>query len=166
MALNEDEVIGRPTGAATIHVERGPVTRFAEAVTDRNPVYRDLSAAREAGFDGIPAPPTFTFSAAAHWGVFPEDQPPDPTDGKGNPMRELMGRLMADGGMVLHGEQEFIYHKPVEVGQTLHQEGKIVDLYSKEAKGKTMTFLVMETVFKDDAGDPVVTERFNLIHRK
>jgi hydroxyacyl-ACP dehydratase HTD2-like protein with hotdog domain len=81
-------------------------------------------------------------------------------------MRELMGRLMADGGMVLHGEQEFIYHKPVEVGQTLHQEGKIVDLYSKEAKGKTMTFLVMETVFKDDAGDPVVTERFNLIHRK
>jgi hypothetical protein len=24
----------------------------------------------------------------------------------------------------------------------------------------------METVFKDDAGNPVVTERFNLIHRK
>ena len=54
----------------------------------------------------------------------------------------------------------------MQVGETLHQEGKIVDLYSKEAKGKTMTFLVTETVFKDDAGDPVVTERFNLIHRK
>ena len=55
------------------------------------------------------------------------------------------------------GEQEFIYHKPVQVGQTLHQEGKVTDLYSKEAKGKTMTFLVMETVFTDDAGDPVLT---------
>ena len=165
MALNRDEVVGRPTGAATIHIERGPVSRFAKAVKDENPVYRDIDAAREAGFDSIPAPPTFTF-AAAHWGTFPEDQPEDPTGGRGNPTRELIGALMAEGGLVLHGEQEFIYHQPVQVGDTLHQEGKIVDLYSKESKGKTMTFLVMESVFKDDAGDPVVTERFNLIHRK
>ncbi len=72
----------------------------------------------------------------------------------------------AEGGLVLHGEQEFVYHKPVQVGETLHHEGKIVDLYSKESKGKTMTFLVMENVFTDDGGEPVVTERFNLIHRK
>jgi acyl dehydratase len=165
MALSREDVVGRPTGAATIHVERGPVNKFAQAITDPNPVYQSVDAAREAGFENIPAPPTFTF-AAAHWGTFPEDQPPDPTAGRGSPMRELMGGLMAEGGIVLHGEQEFLYHKPVQVGETLHQEGKIVDLYTKEAKGKTMTFLVMETVFKDDAGDPVVTERFNLIHRK
>lgn len=166
MALERDDVVGRPTSAATIHVERGPVTKFATAVTDANPVYHDVAAAQEAGFDTIPAPPTFTFSAAAHWGAFPEDQPEDPTGGRGNPMAELMGGLMAEGGIVLHGEQEFIYHKPVQAGDTLHQEGKITDLYTKETKGKTMTFLVMETVFRDDAGDPVVTERFNLIHRK
>jgi acyl dehydratase len=165
MALSKEDVVGRPTGASTIHVERGPVGQFAKAVTDRNPIYHNIEAAREAGFDAIPAPPTFTF-AAAHWGTFPEDQPADPTGGKGSPMRELMSGLMAEGGIVLHGEQEFIYHKPVQAGDTLHQEGKITDLYSKEAKGKTMTFLVMVTVFKDDAGDPVVTERFNLIHRK
>ncbi len=165
MALDKEEVVGLPTGAATIHFERGPVAKFARGVTDENPVYHDLAAAREAGFDSIPAPPTFTFSAASFWGVFPEDQPEDPTGGRGSPLRKLMGDLMKEGGIVLHGEQEFVYHKPVQVGETLHQEGKIVDLYSKEAKGKTMTFLVMETVFKDDAGDPVVTERFNLIHR-
>jgi acyl dehydratase len=165
MALSRDDVVGRATGAATLHVERGPVTKFAAAVMDRNPVYRSLEAARAAGFDSIPAPPTFTF-ALPFWGQFPEDQPPDPTEGKGNPMRELMGGLMAEGGIVLHGEQEFIYHRPVQVGDTLHQEGKITDLYSKESGGKTMTFLIMETVFKDDAGNPVVTERFNLIHRK
>jgi acyl dehydratase len=165
MALNREEVVGRPTGAATVHVERGPVSQFAMAVMDKNPIYHNLDAAREAGFDTIPAPPTFTF-AASHWGVFPEDQPPDPTKGQGSPLREFMGSLMADGGLVLHGEQEFIYHKPVQVGDTLHQEGKVTDLYTKKAKGKTMTFIVMETVFKDDAGDPIVTERFNLIHRK
>jgi hypothetical protein len=28
-----------------------------------------------------------------------------------------------------------------------------------------MTFLVIENVFRDDTGEPVVTEYFNLIHR-
>ena len=158
------EVVGRPTVAATVHVERGPLTTFATAVTDPNPVYRDLDAARAAGFDSIPAPPTFTF-ALQNCGKFPEDQPPDPTGGS-NVMMEVIGTLMAEGGMVLHGEQEFIYHQPVQVGDTLHANGKVTDHYTKESNGRTMTFLVMETVYADDAGAPVVTERFNLIHRK
>lgn len=162
--VEKSEVVGRPTGAATIHVERGPVKNFAEAVTDENPVYQSLDAARDAGFDDIPAPPTFTF-AASHWGRYPEDQPEDPTGGR-NPMMEIIGGLMAEGGMVLHGEQEFEYHKPVQVGDTLHHEGEVVDFYTKESKGKTMTFLVIENRFTDDAGEPVVTEHFNLIHRK
>jgi acyl dehydratase len=160
---DESEVIGRPTVAATVHVERGPVQAFAEAVTDSNPVYRDLDAARAAGFDAVPAPPTFTF-AVQNRGRFAEDQPPDPTEGR-NVMMEVIGTLMAEGGMVLHGEQEFIYHRPVVVGDTLHAEGKVTDQYSKQSGDRTMTFLVMETVYSDDAGEPVVTERFNLIHR-
>jgi acyl dehydratase len=164
MTIDRDEVIGRPTGATTIHVERGPVQAFARAVTDENPIFHDLEAARASGFTSIPAPPTFTF-AAANVGSFPEDQPPDPTEGS-SPMAEIMGGLMAEGGLVLHGEQEFEYHRPVEVGMTLHHEGRVVDLYAKESKGKVMTFLVIENVFRDDDGEPVVTERFNLIHRK
>lgn len=163
MAVDRDEVVGRPTGAATIHVERGPVTAFARAVTDTNPVYADPAVAAEAGFGAIPAPPTFTF-AAATWGQFPEDQPEDPTAGR-DPRGEIMGALMADGGLILHGEQEFTYHRPVVAGDTLHQEGEVVDLYTKESGGRTMTFLVIETRFTDDDGAPVVTERFNLIHR-
>ena len=146
MAVKRDDVVGRPTGAATIHVERGPVTAFARAVTDTNP-----------------APPTFTFAASA-WGTFPEDQPEDPTGGQ-NPMAEIMGALMADGGLILHGEQEFTYHRPVVVGDTLHHEGEVVDLYTKQSGERTMTFLVIENRFTDDVGAPVVTERFNLIHR-
>ncbi len=163
MAVERDDVVGRPTGAATIHVERGPVAAFAQATTDQSSVYQSLEAAKAAGFDAIPAPPTFTF-AAAHWGKFGEDQPPDPTEGR-NPMRELMGALMAEGGMVLHGEQEFVYHRPVVVGDTLHHEGEVVDLYTKQSGERTMTFLVIENRFTDDDGEPVVTERFNLIHR-
>jgi acyl dehydratase len=163
MAVERDDVVGRPTGAATIHVERGPVAAFARAVTDQSPVYQSLEAAEAAGFDSIPAPPTFTF-AAAHWGKFAEDQPADPTNGR-SPMAEIMGALMADGGMILHGEQEFVYHRPVQAGDTLHHHGEVVDLYTKESGDRTMTFLVIENRFTDDDGAPVVTERFNLIHR-
>ena len=48
----------------------------------------------------------------------------------------------------------------------LVSEGKITDAYQKESKGRTMTFIVQETNWRDDkTGEPVVTARFNLIHR-
>ncbi len=162
MELND--YIGKPTGAGTIHLERGAVSRFATAVTDDNPVYHDLAAARAAGLDAPPLPPTWTF-AAQYLGTWPEDQPEDPTGGEGNPMMKIMRELMKGGGLVLHGEQEFRYHKTARCGDVLHWSGAITDIYTKESKGKVMTFIVMETVFRDDEGEPVVTEIFNLIHR-
>ena len=75
MAVTRDEVVGRSTGRSTVTVERGPVSRFAEAVTETSPIYQRADAAAAAGFDGIPAPPTYFFSAAGHWGAFPDAQP-------------------------------------------------------------------------------------------
>ena len=162
--MSFEEYKGAPMSAHAIHVERGSVSRFAAAVTDTNPVYHDLRAAKAAGFDDIPVPPTWTF-ASAFLGAYAEEQPPDPTGGKGNPMFEIMSGLMKDGGLVLHGEQEFIYHLPVQSGDVLTSFGTIRDVYTKESGGKVMTFVVMETVFKNQRGEPVVTEVFNLIHR-
>jgi acyl dehydratase len=160
----DTSVIGKPTGAAKVIVERGPVSYFASSVKDENPILHDAGAAKAAGFAGIPAPPTFSF-AMNHMGRFAEDQPPDPTGGE-NPMHKVMGQLFSKGGLVLHGEQEFEYHRPIVVGDVLVSEGKVTDMYERESKGRTMTFIVVETVWRDDAtGEPVVTERFNLIHR-
>jgi hypothetical protein len=48
----------------------------------------------------------------------------------------------------------------------LRGEGKVVDLYEKESKGKTMTFIVTETVYREEKTlEPVLTMRFNLVHR-
>jgi hydroxyacyl-ACP dehydratase HTD2-like protein with hotdog domain len=81
-------------------------------------------------------------------------------------MHAAMGELYGKGALILHGEQEFEYHRPLVVGDVLSGEGKIVDLYEKETDSATMTFIVIETVWRDDAtGDPVVTEKFNLIGR-
>jgi len=161
----DTSIIGKPTGAWHVTVERAPVTAFANALHDDNPVYRDARAAHDAGFDDIPAPPTFTF-AMGFWGSFTEHQPEDPTGGV-NPMHGVMGALHAEGALVLHGEQEFSYHRTVEVGDVLRGEGKVVDIYEKDTDSATMTFIVIRTEWTDaDSGAPVVTEQFNLIARK
>ena len=157
-------IIGKPTGSTRVVVERGPVTTFAKAVKEDSPVYRTPDAAAAAGFSAIPAPPTFPF-VMEHFGAFPELQPEGAATG-GNPVMTAIRPLLEKGGLILHGEQAFTYHRPVLVGDVLLGEGMIVDAYQKESKGKTMTFVVSETVWKDDrTGEPVVTSRMNLIHR-
>jgi hypothetical protein len=165
MPVTKDDVVGRPTGKATITIERGPVTMFAAAVTEKSPVYRRQDAAQAAGFADIPVPPTYFFSAGSFWGAFAETQPPDATPER-NPTMEIIGSLMANGGIVLHGEQEFTYHRPIVVGETLHSEGKVVDLYEKQSGERTMTFLVTENEYRTGDGELVLTSRMNLIHRK
>jgi hypothetical protein len=156
-------IIGEPTGKSTVVVERGPVQHFADALLSTSPIYHDPEAARKAGFDDIPAPPTWPF-AMEFSGKFAEMQPADaPT---GNPLTKVLGPLMANGGLILHGEQEFLYHRPIQVGDVLIGEGSISDAYQKESKGRTMTFIVSEMNWREEAtGEPVVTARFNLIHR-
>jgi acyl dehydratase len=157
------QLIGTRTSSSSVVVERGPVGGFAVAVCDQNPIYRDPRAASAAGFDEIPAPPTFPFVMET-WGRFPELQPEGTPSGGG--MARVLGPLMAKGGIILHGEQSFDYHRPVMVGDVLDGEGTVVDAYTKESKGRTMTFVVTETVWRDHStGEPVVTSRFNVIHR-
>jgi N-terminal half of MaoC dehydratase len=149
----DTSVVGAKTGAWRVTVERAPVANFARVLQDPNPV-----------LDGTPAPPTFSF-VMAYWGAYPDDQPPDPTGGT-NPMHRVMGELHAKGALVLHGEQEFVYHRPIVSGDVLDGEQSITDMYEKETEAATMTFVVMETRWRDaKSGDPVVTERFNLIAR-
>jgi hypothetical protein len=100
-----------------------------------------------------------------HMGRWTEEQPPDPTQGE-NPMHAVMGSLYGKGALILHGEEEFDYHRPIFVGDVLLGEGKVVDVYERETESAVMTFVVIETEWRDEQTDrPVVTERFNLIGR-
>ena len=159
-----DEYIGRPTAHAVITVERSPVTAFAASVLDERPLYSDAEVARTEGFDHIPVPPTFMFSAAEAWCRHAEQQPPDPTGGD-EPLAAVMGGLMAKGGLILHGEQAFEYHRPLVVGEQLEHRGVVKDIYEKPTGDRIMTFVVVENTFTDDSGEPVVTATMNVIHR-
>ncbi len=168
----DTSVIGTQTGAWRVVLDRTVLANFAKAVGDASPVYRRAEAVSAAGLDAVPAPPTFTF-AAPYWAAFHADeQPADPTAGVsgGNPMHKIMGDLFAQGALVLHGEQEFVYHRTPVAGDVLDGVQSITDIYEKETESARMTFVVMETVWSDAAapgkqGEAVVTERFNLIAR-
>ena len=54
----------------------------------------------------------------------------------------------------------------VVVGDVLVGEGKILDVYERETDTAVMTFVVVETTWRDEQSkEPVVVEKFNLIGR-
>lgn len=155
--------VGKALPPRTIIVERGPVTNFAASVTDSDPAHQVPEAASAAGLDAIPAVPTWPF-VMSNWGAFPEIQP-DGADAV-NPFGRIVGELMAGGGLILHGEQEFIAHRAIVVGDRLNSAGSIKDITVKERGEVTMHFVTVEETWSDDEGRAVVTTVMNLIHRK
>jgi hypothetical protein len=155
-------MIGTPTGTTVVRIERAPVEAFADAVFDDCPEYRHPAAATAAGFDAIPVPPTFPI-AMTHWGAFAELQEGPPEAGVGSG-REAVIALLGEGGLRLHGEQDFEYHRPMVVGDVLVGTGRIVDVYRKETPQLSMTFIVSEIVWRDQAtGEPVLTATRSLV---
>jgi hypothetical protein len=156
--------IGRPITNSKVVVERGPVSNFAEVLKAKEDYFYDINEAKKLGLNGIPALPTFPF-VMEHWGLFKEIQPEDKVTG--NPMFEVLGPLMSNGGIILHGEQSFTFERPIVSGDVLEGKGTVVDCYQKESSGRTMTFVVTETVWTDVAtNEKVATSRSNIIHRK
>jgi acyl dehydratase len=158
----DTSAIGSALPGAVITVERGPLSVFAAAVKDNSPVYASADAAKEAGFAGLPIPPTYPF-AMGNWGKFKEQQPAG-ADSLG-PMAEIFGGLMRNGGLILHGEQEFLYHGDVVSGDVLTVTGTVKDIYQKVSGDKTMTFVVSEQNYHNQRGEHVLTEITTVLHR-
>jgi acyl dehydratase len=121
------------------------VTQFADAIGDDDPIYRDSTQAKEAGFPEQVAPPTFAtvlqIMTSGQAVVDPE--------------------LGLDYSRVVHGEQEYEWRRPLVVGDILKATPRIADIYAK----KSNEFLVVEADIKDQKGDTVVISRSTLISR-
>ena len=133
--------VGKTGEPVVMHVERGKIREFAQAIKDDDPLYFDEDRAlREAG--GILAPVTF-LQTVSHW-----------DDGRGRP------RVPMDLKRVLHGEQEYEFLEPIRAGDTLTVKSRIADVYEKPGKrGGTMTFAVTETEYRDAGGRLVARAR-------
>ena len=135
-----------------LRVEAGKVEEFARAVNDEDPIHREAAAADDRGFDAVLAPLTFTRTA-----YFPRYRP----DG-------IDENLGFDLGLrkeyLVHGEQEYEFERPAEVGDVLDGTTTLTDVYQREgSRGGTMTFAVYETEFRDRDGELVCTTRLTRI---
>jgi acyl dehydratase len=127
--------IGDASEPVTFDVEQGAIVRMAEAIGDPQPAYLEGSA----------APPTFptTFN-----------------------FRLPVPSLKAiDPARFLHGEQEYAYERPLRAGDRVTCVAKITDVSDKETKLGTVTFVVVETEGRDEAGELVFTGRATAIVR-
>jgi len=133
----DKSLIGGAGQPVTIHIERGKIREFARAIKDDDPLYFDEEHARREAA-GIMPPVTF-LQTMAHW-----------DDGRGRPKAPL------DLKRVLHGEQEYEFLKPIRAGDVLTAVSRVADIYEKQGKrGGTMTFVAIETEYKNDRGELV-----------
>lgn len=126
-------------------VEKRHIRQFAEAIGDENPLYVDEEYAAKSIYGGIIAPPSFPI-------VISQES-------------EGSIELPLDYNRMLHGEQEFIYQRPIRLGDRLTCQTKVADVYERQGKTGQMQFLVLETELKDEAGEVVVIGRTNIIYR-
>ena len=76
MPLNRDFIGRRLSAEGTFEVSREHIRRFADAIGDPNPAYRDRAAAAALGHPDVIAPPTFlTTIGMSMAGLSPIDDP-------------------------------------------------------------------------------------------
>ena len=119
---------------------------FAKATGEANPVYFDLAAARAAGHPDLPLPPTFLFSLEYE-----------------QPSTQWRQDIGIDPARILHGEQQFTYHRMAHVGDTLQYENRIADIYDK--KNGALEFIVRETRVTNQRGEHVADLRSIIVQR-
>lgn len=132
-----------------LRVEAGTVAEFARAIHADHPPHRDPAAAERAGHPAVVAPLTFVRTA---------DFPHHRTESVGT-HKHYGHELGFDERFEVHGEESFEYHRPLYVGDVLSGETTLADVYTREGGSGEMTFVDLETVYRDGDGNPVVTQR-------
>lgn len=136
-------MIGLSSKPYTAVAEQEKARRFAEAIGDPNPLYEDESYAGQTVYGETTVPPTFLIALGNN--------------------AELPIRL--DVRRMLHGEQAFIYHRPVRFGEKLVCTMSVADIYEKEGKSGAMQFLVLDTEMKDENGQLVAVSKNTIVYR-
>lgn len=146
MALIDKKHIGKQLAPFRVQPSAHQLRFFAKAIGEDNPIYFDESAARDAGHPAPPLPPTFLFSLEFE----------QPSAG----WRAEMG---IDVSRILHGEQQFSYHRMAYAGDTLLYESRIADIYDK--KNGALQFVVRETRITNQKGEHVADLRSVIVQR-
>lgn len=145
MPLNK-EFIGREFPEnEPYEVTAESIREFADAIGDSNPVYRDEAAAKAAGQPAVIAPPTYLTKLNFLYG----------------PAMLLDPALGLNYAMVVHGDQEYSFNRPVRAGDVLVGKPKISNIF---AKGRN-EFLITEASIETPDGEQVGVATSTIVSR-
>jgi acyl dehydratase len=153
-SMISDEIqsmIGMWAEPVVLEVERGAIARYADAIDDPNPLFRNEEYAKNSKYGGIIAPPGFF-----GWPV------------GGGDIEAGMSRVVgavAESGMlrILDGGIELNFFVPVRAGDTLVTYGKLADVREKQTSQGKMLFLIIEQKYLTQDGALVAVARQTLI---
>ena len=143
----------------SILVEKNKIAEFVAAIEQKDdaeqirPLYRDVDAARKAGYENIPTPPTFSTSHV-FW--------------TGGGLLGTIKAVGADLSKLLHTKEEYEYFAPVCAGDVITRRMKVVDMYErgkKEQKDRYMQETILETDFINQRGELVIKARTTFMER-
>jgi acyl dehydratase len=138
--------IGRTYPPSEVYeVGRAKIAEFADAIGDDNPVYRDPAAAAAFGHPDVIAPPTFAAVLTFPAGRQLIDDP----------------ALGLDYSKVVHGEQRFVYTRPLRAGDRLVTTVTVENIRSAAGNDMITSRSDVHTV----DGEPVVTAYSTLVAR-
>jgi acyl dehydratase len=135
-------LVGHETSSQTGTIATEDIGRFADAIGDNNPLFRDAAAAERTGFPGVPVPPTFV----TRFRVSFADAGLDPTRSQ-----------------VLHGGQEYEYARPVCAGETLSVRHRVASI--RQSGRGDMAVMTLEQLGDAGDGTRVATGRATVIVR-
>ncbi|GAA3841200.1 MaoC family dehydratase N-terminal domain-containing protein [Saccharothrix violaceirubra] len=144
MALDQS-FVGRSYPPSFVYeVGREKIREFADALGDGSPVYREVEAARAAGYKDVIAPPTFAIIVSL----------------MANDLLVSDPELGLDYSRVVHGDQSFEHHRPITAGDRLEVVLHVDGITSR--MGNDMLTVRAEISAE---GEAVVTGRCTLVVR-
>ncbi len=145
MPLNQDYV-GRVFGPTQPYeVSRVKIADFANAIGEPSAACRDKTAAQQAGYPDVIAPPTFAIVISA----------------AGSATAIFDPGLGVNYAMIVHGEQSFTHARPLHAGDVVVSQSTIEDIRQIGA----MTTLATVTEIRTLDGEHVCTARSTLVER-
>jgi len=145
--MNFDKV-GKTYAPQKYEIGLEKVKEYARAIDDHNPLYVDEDHAKGSHYGGIVAPPTFAV-------VYQKD---------------CVGQVLFDSEldinlpMLVHGEQEFIFHRVVKPHDVIWSTAKVKEMLDKD--NKEFVIAEVESRLGSPDGEPVCTGIYTFIIRK
>lgn len=162
MMLPEEvtKLIGKAGEVHVFQVEKEPIRRFADAVDDANPLYRDEDYARSSQYGSIIAPPGFISSP---WFSRPKSGTPSPSARE--ELRNALQKAGYTNPAAVDAGIEYEFFCPVRAGDTIAFTSTIKEIIEREGKTGKMAFVITETNYTNQNGDLVATARGTVIQR-